>query len=102
MNTRLELQKFLEEVLGSRNVYYQPPETIKLKYPAIVYSKNRINNKFADDVCYLQNNSYELTVIDSDPDSEIVDRISKLPTIKFDRQFKSNNLNHYVFTIIYK
>ena len=27
MGSRLELQNLLESILGSRNVYYQPPES---------------------------------------------------------------------------
>lgn len=101
MNTRSSLQNKLEEILGSRNVYFQPPETLKLNYPAIVYVRSDIRNTFADDEVYKQSHFYELTVIDKDPDSEIVSKLSKLPKIKFDRHFKSDNLNHDVFTIYY-
>ena len=44
MASRIKLQAKLEELLGSRNVYYQPPETLKIEYPAIIYSKSRINS----------------------------------------------------------
>lgn len=101
MATRLELQQLLEDTLGSRNVYYQPPESIKLSYPAIVYSRNTIDNKFADDTVYLQNHDYQIIVIDFDPDSEIVDKVSKLPMCRFNRHYKSNNLNHDVFIMNY-
>ena len=72
MASRLNLQTELETILGSRNVYYQPPESVKMKYPAIVYSRKNIDNIFADDTVYTQNHAYELTVIDPNPDSEIV------------------------------
>ena len=49
MAGRLELQSKLEELLGTRNVYYQPPESIKIGYPAIVYFKNNIVNRYAND-----------------------------------------------------
>lgn len=101
MGTRLELQSLLEETLGSRNVYFQPPENIRMKYPAIVYARSRITNNHANDNVYRQSCSYELTVIDSNPDSEIVTAISKLPMCRHDRHFKSDNLNHDVFTIYY-
>ena len=39
MDRRLQLHEELCSVLGSRNVYFQPPETIKLTYPCIIYSK---------------------------------------------------------------
>lgn len=101
MGTRLELHEILVDILGSRNVYFQPPEKTKLQYPAIVYSRSRIANDHANDDVYKQSLSYELTVIDSNPDSDIVIKISLLPMCRHDRHFKSDNLNHDVFTIYY-
>ena len=101
MATRVDLQNALEELLGSRNVYYQPPESLKMNYPAIVYARKTIDNSYANNSVYKQNYAYEITVIDKNPDSEIVNKISKLPTCRFDRHFKSDNLNHDVFTLFY-
>lgn len=101
MATRINLQTMLEELIGSRNVYYQPPESLKMNYPAIVYARKSIDNSYANDSVYKQNYAYEITVIDKNPDSEIVNKISKLPTCRFDRHFKSDNLNHDVFTLYY-
>ena len=99
MNNRLELNALLTEF--TNNVYFQPPETIKLDYPAIIYTMSDIRNIFASDEVYKQSHFYELTVIDKSPTSEIVQKVSKLPRVKFNRHFKSDNLNHYVFTIYY-
>lgn len=101
MATRVDLQNALEELLGSRNVYYQPPESLKMNYPAIVYARKTIDNSYANNSVYKQNYAYEITVIDKNPDSEIVNKVSKLPTCRFDRHFKSDNLNHDVFTLYY-
>lgn len=101
MATRLELQTELEALLGSRNVYYQPPASVRMKYPAIVYSRNNIENRHADDTVYMQAHSYEIIVIDEDPDSEIVEKVSKLPTCRFNRRYTSENLNHDAFTLYY-
>lgn len=101
MASRLNLQTMLEELLGSRNVYYNPPESVKMKYPAIVYVRSRIDNKHANNSVYKQSIAYDLTVIDEHPDSEIVTRVSKLPSCRWNRHFKSENLNHDVFTIYY-
>lgn len=87
--------------MGSRNVYYQPPPTLQMKYPAIVYSRSDIKNIFANDSVYKQDNAYSLTVIDKNPDTDIPDKISRLPKCSLDRAFKSDNLNHYVFTLYY-
>lgn len=98
---RLELHEILCKVLGSRNVYFQPPESIKMKYPAIVYSRFNIKNTFADNNVYKQSNAYKVTVIDKNPDSNIVEKISVLPTCRFDRHFETDNLNHDIFYIYY-
>ena len=102
MKNRLDLQDKLEEILGSRNVYYQPPESLKLKYPAIVYNRSNIQNEFADNNIYSQNIAYSITVIDKNPDSKFVKAVSRLPTCRYDRHFVSDNLNHDVFTIFIK
>ena len=101
MGSRLELQNLLESILGSRNVYYQPPESIKIKYPAIIYSRNNIDNNFADDIVYMQNHTYQIIVIDANPDSKIVNKISKLPMCRYNRHYTSDNLNHDVFILNY-
>lgn len=100
MGSRLKLDAMLREALGSGNVYFQPPESINMNYPAIVYERSNILNTFADNRVYVQRRAYQITVIDKNPDSEIVAKVSKLPRCKFDRHFKSNNLNHDIFTII--
>ena len=101
MSSRLELQTLLEETLGSRNVYFQPPESITMKYPAIVYSRNSIRNRNANNGVYNQDISYSVTVIDKNPDSEIVTKVSQLPMCRFDRHYKADNLNHDVFTLYF-
>lgn len=101
MSNRLKLHELLCEVLGSRQVYFQPPESVKMKYPAIVYSRNSIGNEHANDGVYIQSPSYAVTVIDKNPDSEIVEKISRLPMCRFDRHFTADNLNHDTFTIYY-
>jgi len=101
MMRRLELHEIFREILGSDNVYFQPPESIKLKYPAIIYSRENIENTAADNKTYKQSHFYTVTVIDYDPDSEIVHKVSRLPMCIYDRHFASDNLNHDVFTICY-
>lgn len=101
MANRIDLQNMLETILGSRNVYFQPPESVKISYPAIVYGLDNINNTFADDSVYLSHKRYSITVIDKNPDSTIVDKIAVLPACRFNRHYKSENLNHYVFSLYF-
>lgn len=99
MATRLDLQTLLEDILQSRNVYYQPPESVKMQYDAIRYSRTNIENTFANDSVYKQDNAYEIIVIYRDPDSELPMKISRLPKCRHDRHYTADNLNHDVFTL---
>ena len=101
MGTRLELQTMLETLLGSRNVYYQPPASVKMSYPAIVYSRASIKNLNADDDVYQQYKAYRVTVVDKNPDSPIVDAVSKLRLCSFQQHYTADNLNHDVFLLYY-
>ena len=101
MGSRLELQTLLESVLGSRNVYYQPPASVRMNYPAIVYFRSDIENDFANNSAYIQSRAYEVIVIDEDPDSNIVRRVSQLPMCRYNRHYTSDNLNHDVFTLYF-
>lgn len=91
----------LEELLGSSNVYFQPPPSIKLKYPCIVYHKSMENAIFADDRPYNRRNRYKVTVIDRDPDSLIPDKVGELPMCTFDRHYTSDKLNHDVYNLYF-
>ena len=101
MGSRLELHEIFCDILGCSNAYFLPPSSVRMKYPAIVYARKEIENRFADDLVYLQNNSYEVTVIDREADSEIVKKISLLPKCKFDRHFVSDNLYHDLFVLYF-
>lgn len=98
---RLELHTLLVELLGSENVYYQAPESLKMHYPAIRYNRKKIDNRHADNGVYKQETLYEITVIDEDPESEVVERVSALPRCQMNRHFTSSGLNHDVFELYY-
>ncbi len=101
MGTRLDLQVFLETLLGSTNVYYQPPETLKINYPAIIYSKSRIDTKKADDSIYLKNTRYNIIVVDKKPDNPVIDKLLALQYCSYDRHYTSGKLNHDSLTLYY-
>lgn len=101
MGQRLELQILLEETLGSRNVYYQPPASLKMNYPAIVYKRARAETEYADNNPYRARKKYQLTLIDRNPDSPTFDKMLMLPMCRHDSHFTSDGLNHDVFTITF-
>ena len=102
MASRLKLQEELEEMLKSDNVYYQPPESLKLRFPCIVYKKLRGYTRYANDMPYTFQQPYELTYIHSDPDSPIVDELAmKYQTIRHINAFVSGNRYHDVYELRY-
>lgn len=101
MGTRLDLQSKLVEMLGSNHVYYQPPESVKIEYPAIVYSKTNIRITRANDSVYSKRNQYEIIVIDKRPDNPVIDKLLDMPYCSYDRHYNSDNLNHDVLTLYY-
>ena len=101
MASRLELQSKLEELLGCKHVYYQPPEGLKMEYPAIVYSLNDVEQKHANNGVYSRNREYLITVIDRLPNNPVIDKLLDLPYCSYDRPYKSDNLNHDVLTLYF-
>ena len=100
-NRRTELDELLRRTSGLTNVYFQPPASIRMQYPCIVYERSAANTKFADNGPYRYKKRYKVTVIDRDPDSEIPNKIAMLPMCVFDRHYKADDLNHDVFNIYY-
>lgn len=100
---RLELHEKLCELLGSRHVYYQPPESIKLQYPAIIYDLYRINQRFASDSNYRLMPAYSVTIIDKGTDLDWINTM--LSTFEkycsLERTYTADNLVHYSFILYY-
>lgn len=102
LEKRKELHRILSEVLGSNNVYFQPPEGKRLSYPCVVYSRNYANTKYADNRTYAFRYRYKITYIDSNPDSDFVERLGqRLPMCIFDQHYTADNLNHEVLNVYY-
>lgn len=94
---RLELSAEFHKIV--KNVYFEPPEGKKMEYPCIVYERASGITEFANNLPYMFNYRYTVTVIDKDPDSDLPGMIAKLKMCTFDRGFISDNLYHKVFTI---
>lgn len=93
--TRLELSQTLKKIC--ENCYFSPPS--RLDYPCIIYERGRRVNHPADDIKYLTDDEYTLTLIDTNPDSLYVDEILSLDYCSLDRTYAKDNLNHFVFTL---
>jgi len=101
MGLRLNLHQKLIDVSGTGNIYFQPLPNITMKYPCVVYERTKEKDKHANNAVYNSTKCYTATVIDSDPDSDIPDKVKSLPLTRFTRHFVADNLNHDVYEIYF-
>lgn len=101
MGSRESLHANLKAVLGTDNVYFQRPTSTKMLYPCVVYSRSDESQTYANDSVYNRKVAYTLTVIDPDPDSVLLEKVTNLPMCKFQTHYKADNLNHDVYNIYY-
>jgi hypothetical protein len=100
MASRLDLHAELLKFLP--NVYFQPPSTIQMAYPCIVYNKTGKNRHFADDVVYLSQQGYQIMLIEKNPDSTVADDIENyLEHCAINQYYTIDNLNHTTLNLYY-
>lgn len=102
MGTRLELHEKLCSLLGTRNVYFQPPENVKIKYPCFVYHLNAGSEDHADNRRYRFLRRYQVTYITPNADdplpSQFGDHFEKC---RYGSDYTSDNLYHSNFDLYY-
>lgn len=101
MAPREELHLILKSLLGTPNVYFQPPANIRMNYPCIVYRRDSAQTQHADNEPYAHRKRYQVTVIDRDPDSTTPDKVARLPMCTFNRFYTADDLNHDVYNIFF-
>lgn len=100
MGQRHDLHELLKDICP--NVYFQPPETVRMTYPCIVYQLASEKIFHSDNRPYGWFTAYNLTYITKSPDDiETRSRLMKIPTCAFNRFYTADGLNHYSFTIYY-
>nr|DAO53484.1 MAG TPA: tail completion protein [Caudoviricetes sp.] len=72
-----------------------------MSYPAIKYSKSKIDTRKANNSTYSKLTRYEITVISKTPDHPVIDKLLELPYCSYDRPYKADGLNHDVLTLYY-
>lgn len=111
MGQRLKLQTILEQIMMTTNpgkfpdtvspskyhVYFQPDSNVKLAYPAIVYHRDDMLNRRANNETYMLKTRYQITVLDRNPDSTIPTAVARLPHTRFVSFNRADGLHHDVF-----
>lgn len=99
MKTRDEIQSMLEEILGSKNVYFQPPTNTSIKYPCIVYKFVRFNVTPADNKPYLVTGRWDIHHMYKNPKNDLKEKfVFEVPFCSFDRRIVTEGVyNDYYF-----
>lgn len=105
-NQREYIDTLLRSLTGVNKVYFQPPATVSLKYPCVIYTFSNYERWFADDKALFSWPEYEVTLIDRDPESEIHRQIMLLDQdsgnncyVSFQRFYTADNLNHWSYRV---
>lgn len=96
---RLELHYKLIDILGSQNVYFQPPPSKKMEYPCIVYSLIAPQLTHADNKNYFKHDAYSIVYMGKNIESETPDRIEELEYCTAERPYSKDNLHYFPFRI---
>lgn len=99
MASRLQLSEELHQL--TENVYFQEPNNTTMKFPCIVYERARTETKHADNIAYNLTKQYAVTVIDSDPDSLIVEAMLRFPMSRHTTHFVVEGRHHDVFDLFF-
>lgn len=99
MRTYKDLLHILQQVVQHNRVYFQPPENLKIIYPAIVFHLSKIEVDRASDVPYKGAKEYSVTLITKDPEPDVIDEILKIPYSSLETTYISDGMNHFVFTV---
>lgn len=77
------------------NVYFQPPENLRMKYPCIVYSRSTDYTTHSNDKFYFATRRYDLTLIGFKVTDEISDEMrAYFPMCEVTQYYVADNLNH--------
>jgi hypothetical protein len=102
MADRAYLHEELCTLLGTTNVYFQTPASVKMQYDAIRYELSGKDIKRANDKLYVSVNKYDGVIITRDPDTTLPDDLlAHFEMCSFGRPYTADNLNHYPFTLYY-
>lgn len=92
------LREKIIKVTGLQNVYIDPPASFRMQYPCVRINRSGGYTQFSDNMPYKHNISYEIILIDYDPDSVYYQPlVMGLPMIRAGRHYVADNLHHFSF-----
>ena len=97
-----ELRDLQEEILGYQHTYFEPPESVRMKYDAVVYQRTGYDTVKANDKNYIVRDQYQVMVISRDAETALPKAILEhFSYCSPGRPTVTDNLYHFPFTIYY-
>lgn len=99
-----QLRDQLYLVNNTKNVYYNPPSSIRMNFPCFRFELNNIDVKHADNKAYARKPRWAVTYISRNlEDIEVVSKqmLDIFPYCNFDTSFRADNLEHAVFNLYF-
>lgn len=82
------------------NVYYQPPSSKTLQYPCIVFSRENVDQTYANDKIYFLRQNWQIKCISTDSEWDVPKRLlESMQFIEFDRTYPADNLYHTILNL---
>lgn len=88
--------------LGVNNIYIDPPENKRMKYPCVRVRLNTGRTRYADNKPHIFTPSWEIIYIGYEPDEEMVNNIMfAFSRISYTRHYTADGLHHNSFILYY-
>lgn len=103
MKHMTDVGDILARVIGDEDkVHFQPPESVKLTFPCILFKFEGFKEFFANDGRHMLREKYTATHIYREPEADLKEEVlSAFLFASFDRPYIADNLYHDVYTIYY-
>lgn len=98
--SRNDVQKLLEEILGSNRVYFQEPPNTGMQYPCIVYDFVRPFVRHANNKPYIVTGYWQIHHMYKSIKNDLKEKmIFAAPYIAFDRRMKKDGVYNDYYTL---
>lgn len=97
-----ELRTDLIRITGLKNVYYQPPASVRMSYPCIRFKLEGTDIEYASNKPYRTMKKYQIVYITNKANDDMITLLPEnLRYCTFEHPYSSDNLYHYVFKTYY-
>lgn len=105
LNRRITFDKKLRQILQDNgldvNIYFEPPRSISVKTPNILYKLDRSKPIYGDNKAYVDIAEYTVIFRTKEPCCIIHNDLLKLGQSSFVSKYTKDGLNHYQYKIYY-